>query len=147
MLKRSATSRRLHPTGFTLIELLVVIAIIAILAGIAVPMFLGQRTKAAFSEARSNLENLRLLEEQYFAENGRYTPDPNGTAVYNTTSQTIPTYLPGFKPGDAAQLNFQYILTSSGTNGELFTAQAIGRSGTSVDGSVLTLNQDNEWGP
>ncbi len=58
--------------GVTLIELIIVVAIIGILAMIAIPGYIGQQKRAARTEAYSNLENLRLLEEQYFAENGCY---------------------------------------------------------------------------
>jgi len=59
--------------GFTLIELMIVVAIIGILAAIAIPNFLNIRKKAMSTEAKSNLGDLRTMEEAYRMEYGTYT--------------------------------------------------------------------------
>jgi len=56
--------------GFTLIELLVVILIIAILAAIAIPVFLAQRRKGWVSQAESALKNGATAQESYATGDG-----------------------------------------------------------------------------
>ncbi|MEO7804847.1 MAG: prepilin-type N-terminal cleavage/methylation domain-containing protein [Actinomycetota bacterium] len=58
--------------GFTLIELLVVILIIAILAAIAIPVFLNQRKKGWTAQMESALKNAATAEESYLVGNNRY---------------------------------------------------------------------------
>ena len=63
-----------HEEGFTLIELLVVILIIAILAAIAIPVFLRQREKGWVSQLESALKNGATAEESWATgNNGEYT--------------------------------------------------------------------------
>jgi type IV pilus assembly protein PilA len=58
--------------GFSLIELLVVIIIIGILAAIAIPVFLSQRSKGDDAAAKSDLANLANFEEIYLNDFGSY---------------------------------------------------------------------------
>ncbi|MFA5801812.1 MAG: prepilin-type N-terminal cleavage/methylation domain-containing protein [Thermoleophilia bacterium] len=61
--------------GFTLIELLVVIIIIAILAAIAIPVYLTQRQKAWDANSKSDLNTAAVAQATYNADFGVYTGD------------------------------------------------------------------------
>ena len=144
--------------GFTLIELLIVITIIGILSVVAVTSYIGVTLKAARSEAYSNLGNLRLLEEQFYAETATYAgPAANEAA--------ITALLPGFRPGTG--LSFTYAITSvadgvglptvgpvpipydgstanlPNANTPCFIATATGIAGSRVAGDVFAIDCNN----
>jgi type IV pilus assembly protein PilA len=73
MFQRFHAMKEQREGGFTLIELLVVILIIAILAAIAIPVFLRQREKGWRSQMESALKNAATAQESFLTANTAYT--------------------------------------------------------------------------
>jgi prepilin-type N-terminal cleavage/methylation domain-containing protein/prepilin-type processing-associated H-X9-DG protein len=105
--------------AFTLIELLVVITIIAILAGIALPVFSSVQERARATQDLNNLRQLGIGTQTYVNDNDGIV----FTASGNWMKQLHPNYLPTWKtfqsPFDAraSQENDATAPVSYGLNG------------------------------
>lgn len=154
----------MNKKGFTLIELMITVAIIGILAAIAIPGYIGQQRRAARTEAYTNLESLRLLEEQFFAENGCYQPLVAGVcppaassigaagstqAIRDANLPLIQAVLPRFRPGAGTIYSYRIEQNLAGVaavgvaQAQCFRAIATGVDSTRVAGDSFIIDCNN----
>jgi type IV pilus assembly protein PilA len=115
--------------GFTLIELLVVIIIIAILAAIAIPMYLSQRQKGWESNSKSDLRNAAVAQESYFTDEDQYTDN----ALDELEDE-------GFNPSGSVTLTVEASSTTAYCMEAFHTSQGAA-DGTWTFDSVLGLSE------
>ena len=98
------TRRNTHE-GYSLIELMIVVAIIGILVALAVPSFQHSAVKAREAALKQNLQTIRTVLDQHYADKGFYPPSLEILVEAGYLRQ-VPTD-PFAEPADAWVIEFE----------------------------------------
>jgi len=112
--------------GFTLIELLVVILIIGILAAIAIPSFLSQKSKASDSSAKELARTAETTAETFATDNGGIYTGMTAAELqkYEPTIQIAAGNGNAYLSAVAVQeANQGYVVTATATDGHTFSIE------------------------
>jgi type IV pilus assembly protein PilE len=120
--------KQLNSKGFTLMEILIVLVILAVIVGLAIPIYQSTSKKVYRAEALNILSGLRQSEARYYAQKNKYTNNITGAT---NDLDFEPTSVQG-------NAHFTYSMLVAGT---LFTAKATGSTTPLANTDTVTLTE------
>jgi type IV pilus assembly protein PilE len=127
---RNAPPRR--ASGFTMLEILITVAVVAIIAAVAMPSYIDYITRSKIVEATSNLNDMRVRLEQYFADNRAYPASCTAYAAGAAPAGKI--YLPASN---------KYFGVTCAFTATTYTITATGSSTHGMAGFTYTIDEGN----
>ena len=113
--------------GFSLIEVMVVLLTIAILIAVAMPMFLGAKTRAEEKRAQAQLRTGQTAGLTYWADGATFTAfDTNCSAVPDSCdeAEAVESSLEWVGPGEPADQQVSVVLAAG--NSLLLVSRSVG---------------------
>lgn len=109
--------------GFTLIELMIVVAIIAILAAIAIPLYLNYTARAQGTEAQTLASGLKTDVVEYYNDTGNW-PAANSTAGASAAASIVGKYVESVTISTGGVITAKFCTNGATNNGIVCSANS-----------------------
>lgn len=138
---KNSKSRR----AFTLIEMLVVILILAILASLIIPRLIGRTDDAKIAKAKSDIQTLSSLLQQYRLDNDKYPTTEEGLEALRTQPSDATHWKGPYTDKDIPvdPWGNPYVYQSPGPSGQDYLITSYGSDGApGGDGNAADITSD-----